>query len=267
MGRITQYRSHPELTEILVTRSFETIAWMREKGVRFAPMYGRQAFKIGEKFRFWGGLTVRPGAAAPGWSKAFMRWRRRTASRCITASRRLSFLYDGRTVSGVKVRDLEGNYLTVRARSVVLACGGFEANAEWRTRYLGPGWDIAKVRGTSYNTGDGIRMALAIGAMPYGNWSGCHAVGWDMNAPEFGDLTVGDNFQKHATRSASWSTLAANASLMRAPIFATTRMPYTGGAFSSSQGISAGRCSIRRSCTCCATNIASAASPACAPIP
>ena len=67
-----------------------------------------------------------------------------------------------------------------------------------RTRYLGPGWDLAKVRGTRFNTGDGIKMALDIGAMPYGNWSGCHAVGWDYNAPEFGDLAVGDNFQKHS---------------------------------------------------------------------
>jgi tricarballylate dehydrogenase len=80
----------------------------------------------------------------------------------------------------------------------VLASGGFEANAEWRTRYLGPGWDLAKVRGTRFNTGDGIRMALDAGAMPYGNWSGCHAVGWDRNAPEFGDLDVGDGFQKHS---------------------------------------------------------------------
>ena len=81
---------------------------------------------------------------------------------------------------------------------MVLACGGFEANAEWRTRYLGPGWDLAKVRGTRFNTGDGIRMALDIGASPYGNWSGCHAVQWEMNAPEFGDLAVGDQFQKHS---------------------------------------------------------------------
>jgi tricarballylate dehydrogenase len=81
---------------------------------------------------------------------------------------------------------------------VVLACGGFEANQEWRTRYLGPGWDLAKVRGTRFNTGDGIRMALDIGAAPYGNWSGCHAVGWERNAPEFGDLEVGDLFQKHS---------------------------------------------------------------------
>ncbi|HJU28677.1 MAG TPA: FAD-dependent tricarballylate dehydrogenase TcuA, partial [Candidatus Binataceae bacterium] len=86
----------------------------------------------------------------------------------------------------------------IAAKAIVLASGGFEANAEWRTRYLGPGWDLVKVRGTRFNTGDGIRMALEIGAMPYGNWSGCHAVGWDRNAPEFGDLSVGDGFQKHS---------------------------------------------------------------------
>ena len=41
-------------------------------------------------------------------------------------------------------------------------------------------------------------MALAAGAMSWGHWSGCHAVGWDMNAPPFGDLDVGDGFQKHS---------------------------------------------------------------------
>jgi tricarballylate dehydrogenase len=54
MGRITQYRSDPELTKAVVTRSFDTMVWMREECVRFAPMYGRQAFKISDKFRFWG---------------------------------------------------------------------------------------------------------------------------------------------------------------------------------------------------------------------
>jgi tricarballylate dehydrogenase len=54
------------------------------------------------------------------------------------------------------------------------------------------------VRGTRFNTGDAIRMALDIGAAPVGNWSGCHAVAWERNAPEFGDLAVGDQFQKHS---------------------------------------------------------------------
>src|SRR5260370_15081641 len=40
-------------------------------------------------------------------------------------------------------------------------------------------------------------MALACGARPCGHWSGCHSVAWDINAPPYGDLTVGDQFQKH----------------------------------------------------------------------
>jgi tricarballylate dehydrogenase len=100
-------------------------------------------------------------------------------------------------VQGVLVKTPERLY-ELRAPAVILAAGGFQADAEMRTRYLGPGWELAKVRGTPYNTGDGINMALAIGASSYGNWSGGHAVQWDYNAPEFGDLSVGDNFQKHS---------------------------------------------------------------------
>src|SRR5207253_1814078 len=109
----------------------------------------------------------------------------------------VDLLVDGNRVEGIRARE-NGEVRKLRAKSVVLACGGFEANPEWRTRYLGPGSDLAKVRGSRYNTGDGIRMALDIGASPCGNWSGCHAVGWEMNAPEFGDLAVGDQFQKHS---------------------------------------------------------------------
>jgi tricarballylate dehydrogenase len=100
-------------------------------------------------------------------------------------------------VTGVVVRG-PGGLETLPARAVVLASGGFEANVEMRTRYLGPNWDMARVRGTPYNTGDGIRMALDVGAQPWGHWSGCHSVQWDLNAPWHGDRKVGDNFQKHS---------------------------------------------------------------------
>ena len=80
---------------------------------------------------------------------------------------------------------------------MVLACGGFEANPEWRTRYLGPGWELAKVRGTRYNTGDGIRMALDDRRAAVRPLVGLPRRAWDLNAPPFGDLRVGDLFQKH----------------------------------------------------------------------
>ena len=93
---------------------------------------------------------------------------------------------------------VKGRTTEVHAKSVVLAGGGFQANPEMRARYLGPGWELAKVRGTRFNTGDVLKMAMDIGAAPTGNWSGCHAVAWERNAPEFGDLAVGDQFQKHS---------------------------------------------------------------------
>ena len=108
-----------------------------------------------------------------------------------------SLIFDGETCHGVRGTQ-RGRAVEFRAKTVILACGGFEANAEMRARYLGPGWDLAKVRGSRFNQGDGLRMALDIGAAPCGNWSGCHATGWDRNAPEFGDVNVGDQFQKHS---------------------------------------------------------------------
>ena len=197
MGRVTQHRADPDLVELLVTRSFETLNWMREKGVRLIPIYGRQAFKIDGRFKFWGGLTVEAVGGGPGLIAMLTAAARKRDIDIRYRTRALELLSDGKRVEGVRVRTQDG-VADLHAKSVVLACGGFEANAEWRTRYLGPGWDLAKVRGSRFNTGDGIRIALAIGASPRGNWSGCHAVQWEMNAPEFGDLAVGDQFQKHS---------------------------------------------------------------------
>jgi len=197
MFRVTQYRCDPDLAETLVTSSYETMMWMKGKGVRFQPIWGRQAFKVDGKFKFWGGLTVEAWGGGPGLVEALWGAARKNGIEIRYNTRALSLEYDDVKVTGVKVKGPNG-VETIAAGSVVLASGGFEANPEWRTRYMGPGWELAKVRGTRFNTGDGIRMALDIGACPYGNWSGGHAVGWDFNAPEFGDLAVGDNFQKHS---------------------------------------------------------------------
>ena len=197
LGRVTEYRSDPELSELLVKRSFETLRWMRSKGVRFAPMFGRQAFKSGDRMRFWGGLTVEAWGGGPVLIDSLVRAAERSGAAIWYGARATRLVADDEGVHGVELRR-HGTTIRVAANAVVLASGGFEANTEWRTRYLGPGWDLARVRGTRFNTGGGIAMALDIGASPSGNWSGCHAVGWDRNAPEFGDLEVGDGFQKHS---------------------------------------------------------------------
>ncbi|MDP6474423.1 MAG: FAD-dependent tricarballylate dehydrogenase TcuA [Alphaproteobacteria bacterium] len=198
MARVTQYRADPDLTEILIGRGFETLQWMRGQGVRFQPSYGRQAFKHGERFKFWGGLAVEAWGGGPGLVQALFDGAAKAGVRLVYEARARELVLDSGRVAGVRATLRGGEVLDVEAGAVVLASGGFESNAEMRTRYLGPGWDLAKVRGTRHNMGDGIKMALEAGAEPFGNWSGCHAVGWDMNAPPYGDLAVGDGFQKHS---------------------------------------------------------------------
>ncbi|MCK9552655.1 FAD-dependent tricarballylate dehydrogenase TcuA, partial [Aquamicrobium sp.] len=197
MFRVTRYRTDPTLCELLVRRSFETMKWLRSKGVRFQPIYGRQAFKVDGKFKFWGGLTVEAWGGGPGLIDSETEIARSKGIDIRYGCRVLELLYDGEKVVGVKVKE-NGRIHEIEAKAVVIASGGFESDPEMRARYLGPGWELARVRGTRFNTGDGIKMAQAIGAASYGNWSGCHAVGWDFNAPEFGDLAVGDGFQKHS---------------------------------------------------------------------
>ncbi|MDB5479064.1 MAG: tricarballylate dehydrogenase, partial [Caulobacteraceae bacterium] len=197
MGRVTDYRTHPDLCELLVRQSRDTLEWMARKGIRFNPIWGRQAFLVDGRFTFWGGLTVEATGGGPGLVASWTAVAARMGIEIRYEARALALIADDDGVKGVRVRQ-NGRTGELTADAVVLAAGGFEANVEWRTRYLGPGWDTAKVRGTRFNTGDGLRMALDIGAMAAGQWSGCHAVGWERNAPEFGDLAVGDGFQKHS---------------------------------------------------------------------
>jgi len=195
---VTESESQEELANILIGRSRETIRWMRQNGVRFIPMFGRQSYVLNGKHHFYGGVNIE--AVGGGWglvdAEVKIAERLGIEIRYGTGMRKL--LQDRRgAVTGVQVFGPDG-YDEIHGKSVVLACGGFEANPEMRTRYLGPGWELCRVRGTRHNTGEGIRAALDIGAQAFGGWSTCHAVQWDISAPPFGDRVVLDNFQKHS---------------------------------------------------------------------
>lgn len=64
-------------------------------------------------------------------------------------------------------------------------------------KHLGDEWEKAIVRGSEYNTGDGITMALEAGAQRAGQYDGCHAHTTDYNAPKVGDYSKpGDIYKK-----------------------------------------------------------------------
>ena len=190
--RVTSGRSDPELSTILIDQSYDAMCWLQEKGrMHFELAHSVMGVRIGGKIKWPKGPIVRTVHEGVGLSKT---WFETAAARGIdiryeTSAMRLTQGESGR-VNGLVARGPDG-MVNLSARSVVLACGGFETNPAWRRLYLGDPWDHAKVRGSNFNYGDGLKMAMDIGAMPWGHWGGCHATPINAEAPDYGrrDLT------------------------------------------------------------------------------
>src|SRR6202161_4857723 len=192
LRRMTTNRTDPELGEILISNSFATACWMVEQGIRFEPAISLGAVKVGNVIKWPKGAIVRAVHEGVGLSRMWFTAAQRKGVDIRYGSPAIRLVQDGRgRVIGVVVRDSNGVH-ELSAGAVVLGCGGFEANVAWRAQYLGRPWDHAKVRGTPYNQADGLRMALEIGAMPWGQWSGCHATPINAEAPAFGDRQLTD---------------------------------------------------------------------------
>ncbi|KAI0517490.1 FAD binding domain-containing protein [Xylaria bambusicola] len=198
--RICLDRADPELAGILVRESNQTVKWLAKHGVRFQLSFNRQAYEVDGRIKFWGGLALK----TEDGGKGLIEDHRRAAARLgvqiefSTAAKSLMIDPDSNHVNGVIAQGPEGNVQEIRAGAVILAAGGFEANPRLRAQYLGPTWDFAKVRGTPFNNGACLDMAIQqAGAKQAGNWSGCHSVAWDANAPaNSGDRVISNEFTK-----------------------------------------------------------------------
>jgi len=146
-----------------------TMAWLMGHGVAFdKPVYYLSA----------GPPRIQPVGGGAGLLQAL----ERAASDAGVTTRygcKAERLLVGGTgaVEGVAIRTETGSPETITAHAVVLASGGFAGNGEMLVQHLGPGaGSLAPISpGTRFNTGDGIRMALAAGAQAAGDWRGMHA--------------------------------------------------------------------------------------------
>jgi tricarballylate dehydrogenase len=191
--RVTSGRTDPGLSKLLVSSSFDTVKWMKKVGgIKMEPAITLSAVKKGNVMVWARGLVVRAEHEGVGLSRSWFSTAERLGIeiRYGAAGTELLVGDDGR-ISGVKVRDDDG-ISVLNARSVVLGCGGFEANVQMRTQHIGPLVGAAKVRGTPHNQGDGLRMAMNIGAMPWGQWSGCHATPISADWGEFAPRELTD---------------------------------------------------------------------------
>ncbi len=188
--RLSEGKADPALTRVLVEHSYQTVRWMQSLGVQF-ELYqtavrqgGRLFFPAGAVIQFWSGgpgLTQRLFRAAEG--RGIYVVYNAAVIDLLTAP-------DGR-VQGVRAQTPEG-LMDIHAGAVILACGGFEASAERRVRYLGEEWEKVIVRGTQHNTGELLDRLEALHAQLGGHLDGAHAVPVDAASPAVGDLNLGD---------------------------------------------------------------------------
>ncbi len=174
--RVSNGRTDPELSGLLVANSQDTVKWMQSVGgIAMEPAVNLSSVRRDNVMVWARGLVVRAAHEGVGLSGGWFDTAEKNGIdvRYGAAAIGLQQNDDGR-VDRVRVRDDNG-ISEIQAGAVVLGAGGFEANVQMRTQHIGPLLGNAKVRGTPYNQGDGLRMAMAIGAMPWGQWSGCHA--------------------------------------------------------------------------------------------
>src|SRR5688572_13682903 len=174
--QVTNNQSDQDMLQVHVSESLNTVQWLASKGHDWVPAGGFKMPSDNVLLMNGGGygLQQRNFAALERAGAAF---------HYETAAMELVQDQKGR-VTGVRALTPAG-FATFSAKAIVLACGSFESNPEMRARYLGPGWDMVRLRGVPFNTGDGLRMAMHIGAMPHGSWSTCHASPQDINLPPF----------------------------------------------------------------------------------
>lgn len=184
---------------LLVRRSRDTLSWMKGHGVEFELAVGKLIdpdADTGNEYVLPSGGAVRVKHEGPGLVADLFAAAERIGVQVRYDAAVHDVIADGTRVRGVTVRGPEGEESLEGA--VILACGGFEANAEMRLRYLGAGWDLVKVRGSRFNTGLMLHKALSAGAAASGHWAGCHATPVDADAPDFGRVELVDTMSRYS---------------------------------------------------------------------
>lgn len=161
----------PELIAFFSEQAPPTIAWLKSHGVRFGGIgfYGLTARSSPRIAISGGGLhlvEVMTERAMSLGAEFFYE----TCARELMPGERGG-------VAGVIARGRDDRPITLPAAAVVLACGGFEGNPEMVARYIGPKGRYLRpvAKGGYYNKGEGIAMALRLGAAPAGDFSEYHA--------------------------------------------------------------------------------------------
>ena len=154
----------PELLSAFATQAGPTLRWLESAGLRFDFLPTAFITTTTTRLLPVGGGLAMVETLTRACKDSGVNFRFETSAR--------SLLHDEGRVQGLRT-----SAGPLEADAVILACGGFEGNPEMLARYLGPSAVNLRpvARGGHYNKGEGIRMALEIGAAPNGDFGSYHA--------------------------------------------------------------------------------------------
>ncbi len=174
--RVTGGRTNEDLARLTIRSSEDLDEWMAEHGVKWQrPLRGTLHLARTNLFMLGGGR---------GMMNGYYETARRLG---------ITVLYDA-NAQDLAIQDgtfdhavvtLNGERREIRAKAVVAAAGGFEANIPWLKQYWGDDADNFIIRGTPYNTGTVLASLLERGAQTNGDPREFHAVAVDGRAPTF----------------------------------------------------------------------------------
>lgn len=174
--RVSEGNTDKDLARHMIAQSQDMLGWIAEQGVRFQPSLG-------------GTLSLgRTNSFFLGGGRAMLNALYLTAE-----DLGVDVLYEA-PVTDLEITEglfrsatalIDGRDITITARSLVAASGGFEANIDWLKEGWGDCADNFLIRGTPYNRGDVLRLLLDKGVESIGDPTQCHAVAIDARAPKF----------------------------------------------------------------------------------
>lgn len=174
--RVTGGETNEQLARFMIRKSNNVGTWMQEHGCMFQPaMRGTLHLSRTNAFFLGGG-------------RALMNSYYRTAQKLGVSICYEAEVQDLQIINGTFTEatvQLNDSITKIRAKAVVIASGGFQANLDWLEQEWG---DAAKnfiVRGSPYDKGRILRVLLDKGAKQIGDPRQCHAVAIDARAPKY----------------------------------------------------------------------------------
>ena len=163
----TKYQGDETYFATLAHHAPETCKWIAAQGVEFIqPTY----------YLAKGPPRIQPLGGGPAIVKQLMLGARKAGVEFRYGCAALTILREDGRIAGLEIES-SGRRETLPADAIILCCGGFEGDGATMREHFGDGAEIMRLisPGGKFNTGDGIAMAMALGADSSGDWNGMHA--------------------------------------------------------------------------------------------